>query len=544
MVVPENGMVQQIHELNRYLHLHHISHTLCLPSLYAVILRFASDDQLASLKTVIVAGEECTNAVVASHFAKLPDAELVNEYGPTEASVWATAARLTNENVVGPVPIGGAAPGTVIVIADQFGAPLPDEVIGEIWISGPRLAVGYTGDRDLTDSKFVQRDGIRFYRTGDRAYRQHDGQLVFCGRMDQQFKINGQRFEAGEIESALRRIDGVEDAVVELVERQSNVDSAIPSELASFLEALPTETAMALLREAEQFGVGDAHDAQQPERTSYQLETNNVSVHCEWNTPDFIQTPRAGQRKWLIDQALAETAADLEHLDSIANTFVRGNDQPHVPKDLVAERLSADEIMEDWQTPLMQSMVDYGCQNKGDVLEIGFGRGIAATFIQDANVHSHTIVEMSSHSVRDFYEPWVKKYPDRSIDLLHGRWQDVLDRLGTYDTVFFHAFPMNEAEFVEYIAESITFAEHFFATAARMLRPGGVFTYMTTEIDSISRRHQRALFEHFDEVHIKMQPLTVPEDTRDAWWANSMVVLRAIKSDPSSSASHTNMESR
>jgi guanidinoacetate N-methyltransferase len=56
-----------------------------------------------------------------------------------------------------------------------------------------------------------------------------------------------------------------------------------------------------------------------------------------------------------------------------------------------------------------------------------------------------------------------------------------------------------------------------------------VFTYLTTEIDSLSRRHQRSLFRHFRELQFRRQRLSVSPDTKDAWWADSMVVLRAIK---------------
>ena len=59
--------------------------------------------------------------------------------------------------------------------------------------------------------------------------------------------------------------------------------------------------------------------------------------------------------------------------------------------------------------------------------------------------------------------------------MIKGRWQDVLDQLSTYDAVFFHAFPLNVEEFEKYVLNSITFPEHFFPEAARLLKPGGVF---------------------------------------------------------------------
>ena len=82
---------------------------------------------------------------------------------------------------------------------------------------------------------------------------------------------------------------------------------------------------------------------------------------------------------------------------------------------------------------------------------------------------------------------------------------------------------------MEYVHGSVTFAEHFFATAAAHLRPGGVFTYFSNEIDSLSRGHQRALFRHFTTLSLRLVELELPADVKDAWWADSMAVVSAFK---------------
>ena len=163
------------------------------------------------------------------------------------------------------------------------------------------------------------------------------------------------------------------------------------------------------------------------------------------------------------------------------------------------------------------------------VLEIGFGRGVSAEIIQRAGVRSHTIVEANDHSVSHYFAPWRARRPDSAIRLLHARWQDIEGQLGLYDGIFFHAFPMNEQEFADYVLRSVTFAEHAFAPMASHLRDGGVFTYLTTEIDSLSRGHQRRLFQHFREISLHVESLRLPEDVKDMWWANSMVVVKAVK---------------
>ena len=82
---------------------------------------------------------------------------------------------------------------------------------------------------------------------------------------------------------------------------------------------------------------------------------------------------------------------------------------------------------------------------------------------------------------------------------------------------------------MKYVQESITFAEHFFPYASSHLNPGGSFTYFSNEIDSLSREHQRLLLKHFSSFSVHVVTLNMPEDVKDIWWANSIVVVKAIK---------------
>lgn len=241
----------------------------------------------------------------------------------------------------------------------------------------------------------------------------------------------------------------------------------------------------------------------------------------------FVRPPRDSQRNWILNRVIREAADELQHLHSIAGSFV-----PGAPVDL-AERsqtdLQDDDIMEDWQIPIMKEMARISVKAGGDVLEVGFGRGVASTFIQDLNPGSHTIVECNDSVVRRF-ESWKEQYPESDIRLLHGMWQDRVDAFQTYDTILFHTYPLNENEYVEQVSQSVTFAEHFFAVAAKHLRPGGVFTYLTSEIDTISRAHQRAIFRHFRSFTLSViSDLDVPQDTRDALWADSMALIAVTK---------------
>jgi len=142
-----------------------------------------------------------------------PDLEVVNYYGPTEFSVDALVARVTD--AVTPVVGRPLAAMTALVLDDRL-QPCPPGVAGELYLTGPQLARGYLGRPGLTASRFVADPfgpaGSRMYRTGDRV-RWHHGRCEFLGRVDDQVKLRGYRVELGEVEEAMRTVSGVVDAV-------------------------------------------------------------------------------------------------------------------------------------------------------------------------------------------------------------------------------------------------------------------------------------------------------------------------------------------
>jgi amino acid adenylation domain-containing protein/thioester reductase-like protein/non-ribosomal peptide synthase protein (TIGR01720 family) len=198
-----------------------VSHLLCLPSLYDLLLKQAESGQLASLDTVIVAGEVCSAQIAADHFSKMPAVNLYNEYGPTEASVWSSvhAVQPTDARSEKPVPIGRPIANTRIHLLDAHGNPVPVGVTGELYIGGLGVARGYHGQPALIAERFVpdpfsNTAGGRLYRTGDLARYRSDGAIEFLGRIDHQVKIRGYRIELGEIEARLLAHPGVKEAAV------------------------------------------------------------------------------------------------------------------------------------------------------------------------------------------------------------------------------------------------------------------------------------------------------------------------------------------
>ena len=139
-----------------------------------------------------------------------------NLYGPTETTVYSAIARVKS-NPGQPILIGRPVANTCVYILDPRGQPVPTGAIGELFIGGVGLGYSYWGKPALTADRFVVnpfREGERMYRTGDLARYQADGQLLCLGREDHQVKIHGVRIELGEVEAALRAIDGITDAVL------------------------------------------------------------------------------------------------------------------------------------------------------------------------------------------------------------------------------------------------------------------------------------------------------------------------------------------
>jgi amino acid adenylation domain-containing protein len=518
---------------------HRVTDLLCIPALYRELLRHSGPD-LGSLRRVIVAGEPCPPRLVGLHLHAMPGVALFNEYGPTEATVWATVHLCTAADAsAARVPIGRPIPRAGAFVLDACQQPLPVGVPGELYLAGGGLAAGYLEDPQQTQQRFLTRalpviGATRLYRTGDRARWRRDGVLELMGRTDDQIKLRGYRIEPGEIAAALEEHPDVDRAIVMAASHRSP-DSG-HDDLSQMLSGLPPADIEAFVVDAESYPAEDSSrvrdDGQErvPDEPTRVVSRDRFRLALR-SDAGFVSTPREAQRNWLLGRALEEFAGDLEHLDRLAATLVSGYDH-HLDRDLhdvSRQALTDQQIMEDWQTPLMRAMAGHVTSSHGHVLEIGFGRGVSAEMIQHFGVASHTIVEPNDHSVRRYFEPWRRRHADRNISLLRARWQDVDERLGLFDGVFFHAFPMNEREFSEYVLRSVTFAEHAFGPMAAHLRDGGVFTYLTTEIDSLGRGHQRSLLRHFRSFSVHVEPLAVPEDTRDSWWAQTMVVVKAVK---------------
>ncbi len=175
-----------------------------------------------SLRNVSFGGEKVLAERVASWMRTVgPRIQLLNGYGPTEATVVATFHRIGPEpwDGVAEVPIGRPMADVQVYVVDDQLALLPIGVSGELLIGGAGIVRGYLRRPDLTAERFVPdpfgaRSGARLYRTGDRVRWRRRRELEYTGRVDHQVKIRGFRIEPGEIEAALVAHPAILDAVV------------------------------------------------------------------------------------------------------------------------------------------------------------------------------------------------------------------------------------------------------------------------------------------------------------------------------------------
>ncbi|GAA1829221.1 hypothetical protein GCM10009836_03820 [Pseudonocardia ailaonensis] len=191
---------------------HGVTQVTGVPTLLRAIGE-SGGSRLASVRRWISSGEALTPAVVEQIAAVTPGASVVNSYGSSEVAGDVTSTEI---EPAGPVTIGVAVPGTRTLLLDPWLRPVPDGVVGEIYVGGVQLARGYLDRPGLTATRFVpdplDPSGGRIYRTGDLARRDADGRLAYLGRHDFQVQVNGVRVELEEVEAALAAVPGVREA--------------------------------------------------------------------------------------------------------------------------------------------------------------------------------------------------------------------------------------------------------------------------------------------------------------------------------------------
>ncbi|HYH80745.1 MAG TPA: amino acid adenylation domain-containing protein [Longimicrobium sp.] len=192
--------------------------TLWIPAALFNLLIDTAPETLAGVSQVMVGGEAVSAAHVRRALALYPGLRLVNGWGPSECTVFASCHVVPAGFAADTVPIGRPVGDRGVYLLDRRMEPVPVGVAGELCIGGPAVARGYRGRPGLTAERFVAdpfgEPGARLYRTGDLGRWLADGTIEFVGRTDFQVKVRGFRIEPGEIERVLLEHAGVREAVV------------------------------------------------------------------------------------------------------------------------------------------------------------------------------------------------------------------------------------------------------------------------------------------------------------------------------------------
>jgi amino acid adenylation domain-containing protein len=213
VVLAPSGLVHDPSALHNVINRERVTVMQATPSLWRAVVTAPNAPRTLARVRALVGGEVLPPdlAELLVHCA----AEVTNVYGPTETTIWSTAANLTTDSAV---TIGHPLANTRAYVLDVHLQPVPTGVPGELYIAGTGVARGYQHQPALTAGRFVANPlgppGSRMYRTGDFVRWNDTGQLEYLRRADTQVKVRGFRVELGEIEAAVRRQPSVDHAAV------------------------------------------------------------------------------------------------------------------------------------------------------------------------------------------------------------------------------------------------------------------------------------------------------------------------------------------
>ncbi|KZN60798.1 non-ribosomal peptide synthetase, partial [Pseudoalteromonas luteoviolacea] len=221
LVFRNDEMMQSASGFYDYCEAHEIS-VVSLPTAYYESICRSERPQPAPLRLVIVGGEALKSTTVAAHLKGRDGVQLINSYGPTEATITAITHVVQSADSNGVVPIGKRNLGVELLVLSPDGSLSPMGGQGELYIGGACLAAGYLNQEQKTAESFIDNPyyGVagsrskKLYKTGDLVRYLADGNLQFVGRVDGQVKVNGYRIEVDEITVQLSNLAGVDSALV------------------------------------------------------------------------------------------------------------------------------------------------------------------------------------------------------------------------------------------------------------------------------------------------------------------------------------------
>lgn len=188
-----------------------------------------------------------------------------------------------------------------------------------------------------------------------------------------------------------------------------------------------------------------------------------------------------------------------------------------------ALRILGHPVMEDWETPYMRKLAQIATSNGGVVLEIGYGMGISARFIQKRNIRRHIIIEMNEDVTKRAKS--FARNAKRSVTILHGMWEDAVKQIpdNSIDGILFDTYPLRESE---------VHKNHFtfFKTAYKKLRPGGILTYYSDEINRFHPAHLKKLVDAgFQKRNIDSVITAVRPPVNCEYWKSKSILAPIIR---------------
>jgi len=208
-----------------------INMTDFVPSIFNLLVDFIKENQeyrkyMSTIENLLIGGEEISPKHVYEFLALFPHIQLVNTYGPTEASIGVMFYKISAKKY-NPIPIGRPIDNTFVKIIDKNGNDCKEGEVGEICIGGICLGAGYLNQPEKTRLAFIEhldmatQKKICLYKTGDNGFIGANGEVFFVGRSDNQVKYAGIRIELGEIEQALQSFPAVRKAAVLLIKNDT-----------------------------------------------------------------------------------------------------------------------------------------------------------------------------------------------------------------------------------------------------------------------------------------------------------------------------------
>ncbi len=217
-------VVLSLSDLSATIKLNKISIALITPALLNLLVK-NFPDVFDNLRYLLFGGEKANPEIIRTLVERrkqchLLNLKLINAYGPTECSTIATACSVENTtDLTREIPIGHPISNTTTYVLDKHLRPVPPGQIGELYLGGNGLALGYLNDPTMTAEKFIQAPWNikeKLYKTGDLVHLEPMRGLIFFGRQDEQQKINGARVTVTEVEASILKYKAIDQAVVKV----------------------------------------------------------------------------------------------------------------------------------------------------------------------------------------------------------------------------------------------------------------------------------------------------------------------------------------